>query len=76
VVLAELRRSPFLDDLTPADRRVAPLLLTLPIGVRRGPSGGRDLRRAVFVAFAIGGGGVQAAERLMTMISGGERRRA
>jgi membrane protease YdiL (CAAX protease family) len=71
VVLAELRRSPFLDDLTPADRRVAPLLLTLPIGVVAAFLAAVICGAAVFVAFAIGGGGVQATERLMTMMGGG-----
>jgi membrane protease YdiL (CAAX protease family) len=71
VVLAELRRSPFLDDLTPADRRVAPLLLTLPIGVIAALLAALICGIAVFVAFAIAGGGVGAAERLMEMISRG-----
>jgi hypothetical protein len=58
VVLAELRRSPFLDDLTPADRRVVPLLLTLPIGVIAALLAALICGLAVFVAFAITGGGV------------------
>jgi membrane protease YdiL (CAAX protease family) len=68
VVLAELRRSPFLDDLSPDDRRVAPLLLTLPIGVLAALLAAVICGIAVFVVFAIGGGGIEAAERLMTMI--------
>jgi membrane protease YdiL (CAAX protease family) len=72
VVLAELRRSPFLDDLTPNDRRVVPLLLTLPIGTIAALLAAIICGIAVFLAFAAGGGGVEAAERLMTMISGGE----
>jgi membrane protease YdiL (CAAX protease family) len=68
VVLAELRRSPFLDDLTPNDRRVVPLLLTLPIGTIAALLAAVICGIAVFVAFAIGGGGVEAAERLMAVI--------
>ena len=71
MVLAELRRSPFLDDLTPADRRVVPLLLTLPIGVLAALLAALICGVAVFAAFAIGGGGVDAAERLMAVISDG-----
>jgi membrane protease YdiL (CAAX protease family) len=72
VVLAELRRSPFLDDLTPDDRRVVPLLLTLPIGVIAALLAAVICGAAVLVAFTIGGGGVEATERLMAIISGGE----
>jgi membrane protease YdiL (CAAX protease family) len=72
VVLAELRRSPFLDDLTPADRRVVPLLLTLPIGVIAALLAALICGLAVFVAFAITGGGVASVERLMEMIGRGE----
>lgn len=72
MVLAELRRSPFLDDLTPTDRRVGPLLLTLPVGVIAALLAAVICGAAVFVAFAVGGGGVQATERLMAMIGGGE----
>lgn len=72
MVLAELRRSPFLDDLTPADRRVVPLLLTLPIGVVAAVLAAVTCGVAVFVVFAIGGGGVQSVERLMAMIGRGE----
>lgn len=72
MVLAELRRSPFLDDLTPADRRVAPLLLTLPIGVIAAFLAALIGGIAVLVAFTIGGGGVEAPERLMAMIGRGE----
>lgn len=71
MVLAELRRSPFLDDLTPADRRVVPLLLTLVVGVVAALLAAVICGIAVFVAFAIGGGGVESAERLMAMIGGG-----
>jgi len=71
-VLAELRQSPFLDDLTPADRRVVPLLLTLPIGVLAALLAAIVCGLAVFVAFAIGGGGVESVERLMAMIGRGE----
>jgi membrane protease YdiL (CAAX protease family) len=72
VVLAELRRSPFLDDLTPADRRVVPLLLTLPIGMIAAVLAAVICGAAVFVAFAIGGGGVDAPERMMAAIGRGE----
>jgi hypothetical protein len=72
VVLAELRRSPFLDDLTPADRRVVPLLLTLPVGMVAAVLAAVTCGLAVFVAFAIGGGGVESVERLMAMIGRGE----
>ena len=72
MVLAELRRSPFLDDLTPADRRVVPLLLTLLVGVVAALLAAVICGIAVFVAFAIGGGGVESAERLMAMIGRGE----
>jgi membrane protease YdiL (CAAX protease family) len=71
VVLAELRRSPFLDDLTPDDRRIAPMLLTLPIGVIAALLAAVICGVAIFVAFAIGGGG-DAAERLMAGIGRGE----
>lgn len=71
-MLAELRRSPFLDDLTPADRRVVPLLLTLPIGVIAALLAALIGGVAVFTAFAVGGGGVDAAERLMGVVGGGE----
>ncbi len=67
-MLAELQRSPFLDDLTPSDRRADRILLTLPIGVIAAVLAALIGGVAVFVAFAIGGGGTQAAERLMTMI--------
>ncbi len=70
-MLAELRRSPFLDDLTPDDRRVVPLLLTLPLGVLAALLAALICGVAVFVAFAIGGGGVDAAERLMAVIGSG-----
>jgi len=72
VVLAELRRSPFLDDLTPADRRVVPLLLTLPIGVLAALLAAVIGGVAVFVAFAIVGGGVEATERLMAALGEGQ----
>lgn len=72
MVLAELRQSPFLDDLTPADRRVVPLLLTLPIGVLAALLAAVICGLAVFVAFAIGGGGVALVERLMEMLGRGE----
>jgi membrane protease YdiL (CAAX protease family) len=72
VVLAELRQSPFLDDLTPADRRVVPLLLTLVVGVVAALLAAVICGAAVFVAFAIGGGGVGSAERLMGVIGGGQ----
>jgi uncharacterized protein len=68
VVLAELRRSPFLDDLTPADRRVVPLLLTLPIGVIAALLAALICGAVVLVAFALGGGGVETVEGLMAMI--------
>lgn len=69
MVLAELKRSPFLDDLTPTDRRVVPLLLTLPIGTLAAFLAALICGAAVFLAFAIGGGGVEAVERLMAMVS-------
>lgn len=72
MVLAELRQSPFLDDLTPADRRVVPLLLTVPIGVIAALLAAVIAGLVVFVAFAIGGGGVESVERLMEMIGRGE----
>lgn len=72
MVLAELRQSPFLDDLTPADRRVVPLLLTLPIGMIAAVLTAVIAGLAVFVAFAIVGGGVASIERLMEMIGRGE----
>jgi hypothetical protein len=62
-VLAELRRSPFLDDLTPADRRVVPLLLTLPIGVIAALLAALICGALVLVAFALGGGGVAKRSR-------------
>lgn len=68
MVLAELKRSPFLDDLTPTDRRVVPLLLTLPIGALAAFLAALICGAAVFLAFAIGGGGVEAVERLMAMV--------
>lgn len=67
-MLAELQRSPFLDDLTPADRRVDRILLTLPIGVIAAVIAALTGGVAVFVVFAIAGGGVDSAERLMTMV--------
>jgi membrane protease YdiL (CAAX protease family) len=67
-VLAELQRSPFLNDLTPADRRIGRLLLTLPIGAIAALLAALIAGVAVFVAFAVAGGGMGAAERLMTMI--------
>jgi membrane protease YdiL (CAAX protease family) len=67
-VLAELQRSPFLDDLTPADRRVDRILLTLPIGVIAAVLAALIGGVVVFVAFAIAGGGTDAAERLMAMV--------
>jgi uncharacterized protein len=65
-VLAELRRSPFLDDLTPADRRVDRVLLTLPIGVVAALLAALAGGVAVFVGFAAVGG-TETAERLMKM---------
>ncbi|EJL34324.1 CAAX amino terminal protease family [Caulobacter sp. AP07] len=67
-MLAELQRSAFLDDLTPADRRVGRILLTLPIGVIAALLAALIGGVVVFVAFAIAGGGADAAERLMTMV--------
>lgn len=72
MVLAELRRSPFLDDLTPADRRVVPLLLTLLIGVVAALLAAVICGIVVFVAFAIAGGGVESTERLMTALGQGQ----
>jgi len=71
VVLAELRRSPFLDDLTPTDRRVVPLLLTLPIGVVAALLAAVICGIAVLAAYEIGAGS-GAAERLMAMVGRGE----
>lgn len=70
MVLAELRRSPFLDDLTPADRRVDRLLLTLPIGVIAALLAAVIAGGAVYVAFSLAGGD-DLAERLMKMIDDG-----
>ena len=70
-MLAELQRSPFLDDLTPADRRVVPVLLTLPIGVIAALLAAVICGIAVFLLFAIGGG-VDTAERLLERIGQGE----
>jgi len=67
-VLAELQRSAFLDDLTPADRRVGRILLTLPIGVIAALLAALIGGGVVFVVFAIAGGGADAAERLMMMV--------
>ncbi|WP_165190946.1 CPBP family intramembrane glutamic endopeptidase [Caulobacter soli] len=67
-MLAELRRSPFLDDLTPDDRRVVPLLLTLPIGVIAALLAALICGVAVVLAFAVGGGDDGA----MALISRGE----
>jgi membrane protease YdiL (CAAX protease family) len=67
-VLAELQRSPFLDDLTPADRRVWRVLLTLPIGVVAALLAAVIGGVAVFVVFAIAGGDIDAAERLMATL--------
>jgi membrane protease YdiL (CAAX protease family) len=67
VVLAELQRSPFLDDLTADDRRVGRALLTLPIGVVAAILAALIGGIVVYVAFAFGGG-TALAERLMTMI--------
>lgn len=72
MVLAELRRSPFLDDLTPADRRVVPLLLTLLIGVVAALLAAVICGIVVFVAFAIAGGGVESTERLMAALGQGQ----
>ena len=71
-MLAELQRSPFLDDLTPADRRVVPVLLTLPIGVIAALLAAVICGIAVFLLFAIGGGGIEATERLMPALSTGQ----
>lgn len=70
-MLAELQRSPFLDDLTPDDRRVGRTLLTLPIGVIAAILAALICGVAVYVAFALGGGAA-LAERLMTMIGTAE----
>jgi membrane protease YdiL (CAAX protease family) len=70
-VLAELQRSPFLDDLAPADRRLVPVLLTLPIGVIAALLAAVICGIAVFVAFAIGGG-IEMPERLMTALGAGQ----
>ncbi|CAN5353841.1 CPBP family intramembrane metalloprotease [soil metagenome] len=67
MVLAELQRSPFLDDLTADDRRVGRALLTLPIGVIAAILAALIGGIAVYVAFAFGGG-TALAERLMAMI--------
>ena len=67
-MLAELRRSPFLDDLTPADRRVDRVLLTLPIGVVAALLAALIGGVAVLVGFAAVGG-IETTERLMAMIS-------
>ncbi len=66
-MLAELQRSPFLDDLTADDRRVGRALLTLPIGVIAAILAALIGGIAVYVAFALGGG-TALAEQLMTLI--------
>lgn len=71
MVLAELQQSPFLDDLTPDDRRVGRALLTLPIGVVAAILAALICGIAVYVAFAVGGG-TALAERLMTLIGHAE----
>uniref|UniRef100_B0T1Z9 Abortive infection protein n=1 Tax=Caulobacter sp. (strain K31) TaxID=366602 RepID=B0T1Z9_CAUSK len=70
-MLAELQRSPFLDDLTPADRRVDRVLLTVPIGVVAAVLAALIGGVAVYVAFATTGG-TALAERLMTMVGHAE----
>jgi membrane protease YdiL (CAAX protease family) len=72
VVLAELQRSPFLDDLTADDRRPVRALLTLPIGVVAALLAAVVCGVAVFAVFAIGGGGVAFAEQLAGLISRGD----
>lgn len=70
-MLAELQRSPFLDDLTADDRRVSRVLWTLPIGLIAATLAAVIGGVAVFVAFAIGGGSASPGH-LMTLISQGE----
>jgi membrane protease YdiL (CAAX protease family) len=72
VVLAELQRSAFLDDLTSDDRNVMRALLTVPIGVVAALLAAVICGVAVFGVFAIGGGGVAFAEQLAGLISRGE----
>jgi len=67
-VLAELQRSAFLDDLTPTDRRVDRILLTLPVGVIAALLAALIGGVVVFVAFAIAGGGTDAAGRLVNLL--------
>lgn len=71
-MLAELERSPFLDDLTPDDRRVGRALLTLPIGVIAAFLAAVICGLAVFVVFAIGGGGTETVERVMAALGTGQ----
>ena len=54
-MLAELQRSPFFDDLTPIDRRVWRVLLTVPIGLLAAGLAAVICGIVVFVAFGIGG---------------------
>ncbi len=70
-MLAELQRSPFLDDLTPADRRADRVLITVPIGVVAAVLAALIGGVAVYVAFAAAGGSA-LAERLMTMVGHAE----
>lgn len=70
-MLAELQRSPFLNDLTSDDRRVSRVAWTLPIGLVAAVLAAVIGGVAVFVAFAIGGGSALPGH-LMTLISQGE----
>lgn len=67
-VLAKLQRSPFLDDLTPDDRRVSRVLLTLPLGVVAALLTAVIAGLLVFLVFLFGAGLGEA--RLMDALRG------
>ena len=68
-MLAELQRSPFLDDLTPADRSVGRILLTFPIGAIAAGLAALIAGALVSVAFGLLAGGADQAEGLLKMIN-------
>ena len=68
-MLAELQRSPFLDDLTPADRSVGRILLTFPIGAIAAGLAALIAGALVSVTFGLLAGGADQAEALLKMIN-------
>lgn len=67
-MLAELQRSPFLDDLAPADRRVIRVLLTLLLGVIAALAAAVIAGLAIFLVFLISSG--VGEDRLMATLRG------